>query len=244
MFPIRDINPTRIFPIITLALIAANVLIFFGWQGGMTGAESEIEDFLYEHAAVACELRSGDPLSQTEIDTGVCGDSGAQRHPDKIPLLSAVISMFLHGGLVHLFGNMWFLWIFGNNVEEAFGSLGYLIMYLAAGAAATAAFVFANSASTDPLVGASGAIAGVLGAYLVLFPTHRVMSLVFFFFVPVPAIVFLGIWFLTQFGIADASIAWEAHVGGFVFGVLLTLPLRNALLSRVGALHATSRYRV
>ena len=244
MFPIRDINPTRIFPIITIGLIAANVLVFFGWQNGMSGTEAEIEDFLYENAAVACELKSGDPLTISEIDTTECGDTGTERFPEKNVLLSVVVSMFLHGGLVHLLGNMWFLWIFGNNVEEAFGSLGYLAMYLASGVAATAAFVFANAGSTDPLVGASGAIAGVLGSYLVLFPKHRVLSLVVFFFVPVPALLFLGIWFLSQFGISDVSVAWEAHVAGFVFGLLVTLPLRSFLLSRIARLHATSPYRV
>ena len=244
MFPIRDINPTRIFPIITIGLIAANIFIFFGWQSGMSGTDAEVEDFLYERAAVACELKSGDPLSLSEIESGVCGDTGPERFPDKNVLLSAVVSMFLHGGIVHLLGNMWFLWIFGNNVEEVFGTTGYLAMYLAAGIAATAAFVLANSGSTDPLVGASGAIAGVLGAYLVLFPRHRILSLVFFFFVPIPAILFLGIWFISQFGISDVSVAWEAHVAGFVFGALVTLPLRHALLGRIGGLHATSRYHV
>ena len=245
MFPIRDINPTRIFPIVTIALIAANVIIFFGWQGGLSGTESEVEDFLYQNAAVACELRSGEPLTITESEAdGQCGDSGPEKFPDKNVQLSALVSMFLHGGLFHLVGNMWFLWIFGNNVEEGFGSLGYLAMYLVAGLAATAVFVLANVDSTDPLVGASGAIAGVLGAYLILYPRHQVLSLVFFFFVPIPAIVFLGIWFVSQFGITDVSVAWEAHVAGFVFGMLLTLALRRHLQKKVALLHATSRYRV
>ncbi len=248
MLPIRDINPTRIFPIVTISLIAANILIFFGWQNSMAGSDAEVEEFLYENAAVACEIRTGDPLTQSEIDGGVCDDDGtggsSQAHPDKDVLLSIVVSMFLHGGLVHLFGNMWFLWIFGNNIEEAFGSIGYLVMYLAAGIAATGAFVLANLGSTDPLVGASGAIAGLLGAYLVLFPRHQVLTLVFVLFVPIPAMVFLGIWFFSQFAIADASVAWEAHVGGFIFGVVVTLALRNFLLKRIAALHSTSRFRV
>lgn len=244
MFPIRDINPTRIFPIVTIALIVANVLIFFGWQNGTAGPEPEVQEFLYENAAVACELRSGEPLTDAEIRNMDCGAGGSEVFPDKNVLLSAVVSMFLHGGLFHLLGNMWFLWIFGNNVEEAFGWIGYLVMYLAAGIAATAAFVLANVDSTVPLVGASGAIAGVLGSYLVLFPTHQVLSLIFFFFVPIPAVIFLGIWFISQFGIADANVAWEAHVAGFVFGVLVTLPLRSFLLARIGSLHRTSSYRV
>jgi membrane associated rhomboid family serine protease len=138
---------------------------------------------------------------------------------------------------------MWFLWIFGNNVEEAYGTFGYLALYIIAGLAATFAFVFVNPNATVPLVGASGAIAGVLGAYAVLFPRHRVLSLVFVIFVPVPALFFLGVWFVTQFAISDATTAWEAHVAGFVVGVVVTLPLRNRLLGRVRALHATTRYR-
>jgi membrane associated rhomboid family serine protease len=138
---------------------------------------------------------------------------------------------------------MWFLWIFGNNVEEAFGNLGYLVLYLLGGLAATAAFVIANPDATEPLVGASGAIAAVLGAYLVLFPRHQVLTLLFVLFVPVPAVLFLGLWFLSQFGIQDVSVAWEAHVAGFLFGVVIALPLRAFLLERIATLHATARYR-
>lgn len=242
MIPIRDINPTRIFPIITLALIAANIFIYFSLQPSTDSPE--IEDFLYERAAIACEIQSGEPLTAPERATGVCGTPGDQEFPEKSVLIAAAVSMFLHGGPIHLLGNMWFLWIFGNNVEEAYGTLRYLLFYLAAGFAATAAFVFLNQDSTEPLIGASGAIAGVLGAYLVLFPKHRVLSLVLIFFVPVTAMVFLGIWFLTQFAIADPNVAWEAHVAGFVFGVAVTLPFRRALLARIAALHATARFRV
>ncbi len=242
--PIRDINPTRIFPFITIGLIAVNLFAFFGWQQWTSSTDEEITGFLYENAAVACELASGDPLTDREIQTGECDEAGTEVFPDKNVLLSAVVSMFLHGGLFHVLGNMWFLlWIFGNNVEEAYGSLGYLGLYLAAGIAATAAFVLTNIDTTDPLVGASGAIAGVLGAYLVLFPNHRVISLVLIFFVPISALFFLGLWFFSQFLIADASIAVEAHIAGFLFGVLITLPLRSRLLRRVDALHSTVRYR-
>lgn len=244
MFPLRDINPTRIFPIITIGLIVANLFVFFGWQKWFDSSDEEITDFLYENAAVSCELTTGDPLGQAEIEGAACSDApGAERFPEKNLLLSAIVSMFLHGGLLHLLGNMWFLWIFGNNIEEAFGSLGFLGMYFAAGIAATAAFVLLNPNTTDPLVGASGAIAGVLGAYLVLFPKHKITSLVFVFFVPISAIVYLSIWFFSQFLVGDTSVAWEAHVAGFIIGVLLTLPLRNRLLGRVGALHATTRFR-
>ena len=237
MIPIRDINPTRIFPIVTVILIAINLLAYFGWQPAPDSDAGE--DFLYEQAAVACELTTGDPLTVREFRTGQCidGDTGTQKAPGKNVWVAGFVSMFLHGSILHILGNMWFLWVFGNNVEEAFGSIGYLIMYLVAGVVATASFVLLNPDATDPLVGASGAIAGVLGAYLVLFPRHRIMTLLFVFFVPIPAMFFLGFWFLSQFAIADVGIAWEAHVGGFLLGALVALPMRELLLRRIRDLH-------
>jgi len=240
LIPIRDLNPTRVFPLVTILLIAANLAAFFLWQP--SDDPNRETEFLYENAAISCELTTGDALTATEIRTGVCDEHDAgvpAEFPNKDIWLAGLISMFLHGSVIHILGNMWFLWIFGNNVEEAYGSLGYLAMYLASGIVATAAFVLANPTSTDPLIGASGAIAGVLGAYLVLYPTHRVLTLLLIFFVPVPAVLFLGIWFLSQFGLQDASVAWQAHVGGFAFGLLLTLPLRTVLLRRVATLHST-----
>jgi membrane associated rhomboid family serine protease len=243
LFPIRDINPTRITPIITVALIAINVFVFFFWQP-QTNEPEQIE-FLYEQAAVACELTTGEPLSVRELESGQCveGDAAGALFPDKNVWLSALVSMFLHGSLFHIGSNMWFLWIFGNNVEEAYGPVSFVVVYLLGGVAATAAFVYANPDATVPLVGASGAIAAVLGSYLVLFPAHRILTLLLYFFVQVPAGLFLGFWFFAQFAISDANVAWEAHVGGFVFGVLVTLVLRSVLLRRVDGLHATTRFR-
>lgn len=234
LFPIRDLNPTRITPIATIGLIIVSIAAYSLWQPRGSGAEG----FAYENAAIACELTTGQPLTAQEITTRVCRDDGAGAvFPEKNIWLAAVASMFLHGGVFHIFGNMWFLWVFGNNVEEAFGALGFLAFYLVTGLLATAAFVAFNPEETIPLLGASGAIAGVLGSYLVLYPTHRVLSLFIFFFVPIPAILFLGIWFLSQFGIESEGVAWQAHVGGFIAGVLLTLPLRPMLLGRVARLH-------
>ena len=239
MFPLRDINPTRIFPLLTIAIIAANIVVFFGIQGAdfLTGEETdEVIEFTYENAAIACELMSGDPLDVVEFESGECIDEpqGNALFPDKDVYLAGLVSMFLHGSILHIGFNMWSFWIFGNNVEEAFGRAGFLILYLAAGLVATAGFVLLNQDSTVPLVGASGAIAGVMGSYLVLFPRHKVLTVLFFFIVGVPAMVFLGIWFLLQFQFAGAetNIAWEAHVFGFVFGALVTLPLREVLLRR------------
>ncbi|NQV07466.1 rhomboid family intramembrane serine protease [bacterium] len=233
MLPIRDVNPTRARPLITLAIIVANIAVFFFIQ---PSESPEADRFAYEYSAIACELTTGHPLDFEEISSGECLDTvlADQPFPGKNIWLSGMISMFLHAGIGHLLFNMWFLWIFGNNVEEAFGPLGYLLFYAAAGVAATAGFVMANQDVTIPLVGASGAIAGVMGAYLVLFPRHLVLTLIFFYVTAIPSIVLLGIWFLTQFAIADPSsgVAWEAHVAGFVFGVLVTLPFRRRLLSK------------
>ena len=221
----------------TVVLIAINLIAYFGWQPAPDSTEGF--DFLYEQAAVACELTTGDPVTVREVRTMSCldNDAGTQLFPDKNVWLAGFVSMFLHGSVLHILGNMWFLWVFGNNVEEAYGTLGYIVMYLVAGIVATASFVVLNPDATEPLVGASGAIAGVLGSYLVLFPRHRVLTLLFVFFVPIPAMFFLGFWFLSQFAVADVGIAWEAHVGGFLLGALITLPLRESLLRRVRNLH-------
>ncbi len=229
MFPIRDLNPTSVRPYLTIALILANVAVYFLWQP-QGDVIAEIE-FVYAHAIIPCEAMTLEPLTVFEANSGQCieGDGLAgQIFPEKRVLLAGLTSMFLHGGLFHLLSNMWVLWIFGNNIEEAFGRMGYLLLYLAAGVAATAGFVLLRPDSTVPLVGASGAIAGVLGAYLVLYSKHRVVALVGYWLVPLPAWIFLGIWFLTQFFVGDAGVAWEAHVFGFVAGFglsLLALPL-------------------
>lgn len=232
MFPLKDVNPTRITPYVTIGFIVANLLVFFLIQGRQTPAEQE--EFLYRRAAIGCEITTLQPLSAEEIITGKCL-SGSEEpvFPEKIPFFSVLTSMFLHGGIGHVVFNMWFLWIFGNNVEEAFGRLRYILMYIAGGVGATLAFVAANPDSTIPLVGASGAIAAVLGSYAVLFPGHRVLSLLGWFIVPVPAAVFLGVWFVLQFGLGGTNVAWEAHVGGFAFGFALTLLFRRRLLRRV-----------
>lgn len=233
MIPLRDINPTATSPVLTVLLIATSIVVYFFVQ---PQTEADAEDFAYENAAIACELTTGDPLDGFEISDDVCEDqpAGAAVFPDKNVYAAVLVSLFLHGSIAHLLGNMWFLWIFGNNVEEAFGRLGYLLLYFGSGLAATLAFVLNNPDSTVPLVGASGAIAGVMGAYLVLFPLHRVMTIVLLFITAIPAVAFLGLWFLSQFALVgvESGIAWEAHVFGFLVGVLMTLPLRPLLLRR------------
>lgn len=232
MFPLRDVNPSRITPMVTLGLIAASLFVFFLVQNQSGLAEQQ--EFLHRRAAIGCEITSLEPLSPEEILTGECSsDPGEPVFPDKSPFLSVLTSMFLHGSVGHVLFNMWFLWIFGNNVEEAYGRFRYLLMYIVGGIAATLAFVALNPLSTVPLVGASGAIAAVLGAYAVLFPGHRVLSLLGWFVVPIPAAIFLGFWFFAQFGLGGTNVAWEAHAGGFVFGFALTLLYRRRALRRV-----------
>ena len=235
MFPIRDLNPTRIFPVVTLALIALNIVIFFFWQ---PGGEREA-DFVYAHAAIACEVTTGQPLTANQYEAKTCTAvrGGVTFFPEKQVNAAVLVSMFLHGGLLHLAGNMWFLWLFGNNIEEAFGSVLFVAFYLIAGVAAALGFVALHPDNVTPLVGASGAIAGVLGAYFVLFPTRWVLSLVVFILLPVPAIVFLGLWFAMQFAVQDPGVAWESHVTGFVFGAAIALVCRPFLLARLRRIH-------
>ena len=168
MFPIRDSHQTRIRPWVTLLLIGVSLFVFFGVQAGSTDVEQA--EFLYRQAAISCEIVTGQPLTLEEINGGPCS-SGADIpvFGEKSPYLAILISIFLHGGVAHVVFNMWFLWIFGNNVEEAFGHFGYLVFYLVGGIAATLVFVGMNPDSVVPLVGASGAIAAVLGSYAVLF---------------------------------------------------------------------------
>ena len=234
MFPIRDLNPSRGTALVTIALILVNVATFFAWQPhGDPQAEAE---FLYRRAAVACEVTGLAPISVVDLDAGRCvPDRSPALFPTKQIGLSILVSMFLHGGLLHLLGNMWFLWIFGDNIEEAFGHLGYLLMYLVAGIGATLGFSLLHADSVEPLIGASGAIAGVLGAYLVLFPRGWVLALWFLGIVPVPAVLFLGLWFLGQFGVATEGVAWEAHVVGFVIGAAIALLFRARLLRGMSA---------
>lgn len=239
VIPLRDENPTTRFPIVTIALLVANIAIFFVVQARQ--GDLEERRFLYEYAAIPCELIHGEPLSDrlaVECDPGRAPPgvsatdlSARPLFPDKNVWLAALYSMFLHGGLLHLGGNMLFLWIFGNNIEDRLGPLLFAAFYLLAGFGATAAHVLSDSGSIVPVIGASGAIAGVMGAYLVWFPRARVLSLVPIFFiftlVALPAVVVLVLWFLLQFLTSpDEGVAWVAHVGGFAFGAAVAWLLR------------------
>ncbi|MBB94087.1 MAG: rhomboid family intramembrane serine protease [Rhodobacteraceae bacterium] len=210
MFPIRDHNPSGRTPYVTYGLILANVAIFFLYSG-MLPSEAALNRFFMTWAIVPAEVSQGRGW------------------------ITLVTSMFLHGGLMHLGGNMLFLWIFGDNLEDEMGHMRYLGFYLASGVGAGLIHVLAAPGSAIPTVGASGAIAGVMGGYLLLFPRARVDILVilviFFKIFPVPAWLMLGLWFVFQFfgGIGadpDAGgVAYWAHAGGFVIGFVLCLPL-------------------
>ncbi len=231
VIPLHDDNPTTRFPVVTVLLIAVNVFVYFFIQphGG-----AEETSFTVQHAAIPCEIRQDSPITVTEFQTQECDDHSFDNReffPHKNVWLAVLVSMFLHGSLLHLAGNMLFLWIFGNNVEEHVTPFVYPFFYLLAGAVGMGAHVLADPGSTTPVIGASGAIAGVMGAYLVLWPRARVLTVVpllLFFVLYLPAGVVLGIWFGLQFLTSpNAGVAWIAHVGGFAAGVLCGLAARG-----------------
>jgi membrane associated rhomboid family serine protease len=247
VIPIHDVNPVRRTPWVTYGLIAINVIVLLLTPASRAsmGTRPSLaalcgQDAFYDrYAAIPRELISNRPLPL--VATGQPGqqpDSCALARPpyQKAPALSVLMSMFLHAGWLHLLGNMLFLWIFGNNIEDRLGKVGYLAFYLLCGYAAAYGFAALSPHSITPLIGASGAIAGVLGAYLVLYPRARVWSLVpFLFFIPlrIPAWLVLGLWFVLQWaysaGYAAAgagSVAYPAHVIGFLLGALAGLVVR------------------
>ncbi len=206
MIPLKDETPSRRVPALVIAILLTNVGVFvYAHLLGDIG----FHVFTERYGAIPFEVRYGvDAISPTPV-------------PVYLTLLS---SMFLHGGLVHLGGNMLYLWIFGNRVEDAMGPARFVFFYLLCGVIATLAHVFSDPESTIPMVGASGAIAGILGGYLAAFPSARILVLVFYFFLRVPALIVLGGWFVIQLLNAsnDASgVAWYAHIAGFVIGYAL-----------------------
>ncbi len=244
MLPIRDDNPTRRTPVVTVALIVVCAAVYFAVQ-----PQESTDDgiaFSYEYAAIPCEMVENRPLTRGEViltieagEESACNESvrpvEATRRPvfpDKHIWLAGLFSMFLHGSILHLAGNLVFLWVFGNNVEDQLGRTRYVAFYLAAGAAATAGHVASQIHSTVPVIGASGAIAGVMGAYLVWFPWARVRTIVIFGFIPLwpklPAVVLLALWFVSQFFVGpDEGVAWVAHVVGFAFGAAVAAVFRS-----------------
>ena len=214
--PLKDTNPSRSYPVVNISLILANVAVFL-YQ--FTLQPYAFKAFVMANATVPARIPSF-----------LAGHTGFE-----VAFLPLFTSMFLHSGLAHIAGNMLFLWIFGDNIEDFFGHLPYLLFYLVCGVGSGLLHVLFNLSSTVPALGASGAISGVMGAYMLLYPRERILTLVFIFLVPIPAVFILGYWFLLQFlaGIsalgasASGGVAWWAHVGGFLLGMLLTVLLRR-----------------
>lgn len=228
MIPFRDNIPSRRYPTMTVTIIVINVLAFLY----EISLGRRLDDFLYLYGVVPAYLSGGPGFG---LGTTV------------VPMFT---SMFLHGGWIHLLGNMWYLWIFGDNVEDRLGHFRFVLFYLLCGVGASAVHILFNFDSQLPSIGASGAIAGVLGAYMISYPFARILTLVpLFFFLQVielPALLVLGFWFLIQLfsgtaAVAQSSqtaaggVAWWAHIGGFILGILLLrifLPWRQAFVSR------------
>ncbi len=251
MLPLRDDNPTRRPPFITLAIIAANIAAFLLWQPTF-GTSNEQQTFFFCNALIPYEvthqtnLADGGAEARRELQEQLPGESEAEAREDQQFLdrqcgdkswwQSIFVAMFLHGGWLHIGGNMLYLWIFGNNVEDKLGIVAYPLFYIVSGIAATAAQLVLSPDSIIPNLGASGAIAGVLGAYLFMFPRRRILTLIIFFFITfvyLPAGLVLGGWFILQLfsGVgelgreigAGGGVAFWAHIGGFVFGALAAI---------------------
>lgn len=211
LLPLKDENPTSSIPVLTILIIVINILIFF-YQQSLSGTAGQ--HFILKWGAVPYQIVHGEIIYV----------------PLSIPLpLTIFSSMFLHGGFWHLGGNMLYLWIFGNNIEDALGHVRFLIFYFLAGGLAALTQIFSDPSSPLPMVGASGAVSGILGAYLLLYPGARILTLLFLFpflrLIRLPAILVLGFWFFFQLlglGMGKVSnVAFAAHIGGFISGLLL-----------------------
>jgi membrane associated rhomboid family serine protease len=235
VFPLHDDNPTELFPLFTIGIIVACVAVWILVQGAGTSQE------LLDGSICALGAIPGEVTGRL-AGRGPCPAGG-------LTWPALFTSMFLHGSWMHLIGNMWFLWIFGNNVEDSMGRLRFVVFYLLTGLVAIGAQILLDPTSPVPTVGASGAIAGIMGAYIVLYPRARVATLFFFFvffrIVPLPAWVILGYWFLIQVFSQTAGpgsgggVAYAAHIGGFVAGTALIRLFANWRLVRAKRAHST-----
>jgi len=248
VLPLKDNIPTRRLPVITIAIIAINVFMYFGFQDGRISFSGDAIDNrnAIEYGAIPYEISH--PGKQCEESAGqvICeGQKGVRgkASPDLASTwLTVLTAMFMHGGLLHIGGNMLFLWIFGNNIEDSVGRFRFVLFYLLGGIVALAAQTAISPDSAVPTIGASGAVAAVLGGYALLYPRARVVTLlfvvIFVTFLELPALAVLGFWFLLQLFYASTEltqpvntggggVAYMAHVGGFVFGLLVIKLLAN-----------------
>lgn len=231
MIPLRDSNPSINRPYVTIGIIAANVGVFIYM---LTLNDYDALVFTYRYGLIPWEVLNGRPIPELSA-AGI----------EKNVFLSVFTCMFVHSGWLHIGGNLLFLWIFGNNVEDAYGHAGFLVFYLMCGLGASAMQIAVSWNSEIPMVGASGAIAGVLGAYILLFPRSRILSLVFIVvfvtIIELPAFVLIGIWIALQFfsgvtsihSLDQGGVAWFAHIGGIIAGFLITLLLYSYLRKRI-----------
>jgi len=225
MFPIGDDNSDRqIFPFVNFAIIGVNILVFLLLQQLGTN-----DAFTYAFSLVPKEITTGVDLNGIQIVRDSLGHSGEIHHyPTPLPVyFNFLSSMFMHGGIMHIFGNMLFLFVFGDNLENAIGHVRYLVFYLLCGFAAAMAQVLMGPESVIPMLGASGAISGVLGGYILLFPSRQVRAIIFYNLTTVPAVVAIGIWIVYQLILGyltpseGGGVAYSAHIGGFAAGLLL-----------------------
>jgi len=225
MFPIGDDNSDRtITPYINYLFIAVNILVFVFLQqiGGNDG-------FSYAFSLVPKEITTGVDITGAQIVQDALGNTGRVQHYETpLPVyFNFLSSMFMHGDIMHIFGNMLFLWVFGDNLENMLGHIRYAAFYIVCGIAAAVAQIVMNTDSIIPMLGASGAISGVLGGYLLLFPRRRVRALIFSFLTEVPAFIALGIWIVYQIIVGyltpagTGGVAYAAHIGGFIAGLAL-----------------------
>jgi membrane associated rhomboid family serine protease len=238
VIPLKDDIPTRRFPVLTVAIIAICCVVYFLFEQGLWSLGPTGEERVVEYGAIPYEITNpGSDCGLTADGSVRCegqAEVGGAQAPDQAPwFLTVLTSMFMHGSLLHLGGNMLFLWIFGNNIEDSMGRVRFVLFYLLGGLAALGLQVLTDPSSTIPTVGASGAIAAVLGGYAVLYPRARVITLVFiiiiFTIIELPALLVLGAWFVLQLlpafsdpiGDSGGGVAYFAHIGGFLFGMLL-----------------------
>jgi len=251
VIPVADETPVRRFPFVTVALIVLCIGVYFAVQPtdvtsdhllnpGFERVDDRELRFMVDNAAIPCEIVHARPLTEREYrDTFLFGDDsacrdgdGPARSPGKLVYLALLTSLFLHATPQHLFGNLLFLWVFGNDIEHRWGRIRYLAVYVLGGIVASLAHVLSDPDSTVPMIGASGAIAAVMGAYLICYPRARVKAIIFFgpmLLRKVMAVWLLLVWFALQLLLigGDSGIAWAAHVGGFVFGALVGLLWRR-----------------